>query len=350
MIGADRINISYAAMVGGKSPLGYGERAVGNSKSKAMLESLNRLQHLMTSHFPGQIGMVYNLRPAEIAQREKESAEIWKSHRPEDRAQLRYPFYTIPQARDGLFEVFGQQNRRTDHDLEDFQEVAEWFDGTHWHPAANAPADMTNIRTRVRRESPIERAARLLRDCAPFTRVSPEILTVFYEHTQRHVVVKDCREIQFSIEGKILRFIPPSPDFGLAAGTQCLGYCNPDDPRFLTLTDGRGAILGTWMRRGLVKHGDHVALAEAIRYSAGALKVEKARAADLAASDRQQLEAMRAHNNGFVTVTEPREQLEAKRSPIAERVISIPKRAREKIQSDEEKRAAEEQEAWEAMQ
>jgi len=132
--------------------------------------------------------------------------------------------------------------------------------------------------------------------------VSPEILTVFYEHSMRSVRVTRSGEVQFKQEGKILRFAPPAPEFALAPECKCLGYFNPDDPRFLTLTDGRGGILGTWLRRGLVAHNDRDALAAAIQHSTTALNHAKARAAELAASETAQLDAMRAHNAGFVTV------------------------------------------------
>ena len=120
MLGEDRIKCQMASMLGGKSALGYWEKAVGNSKAKAMLESLNRLHHMMTSHFPGQIGLNYSKIPAEFYARKREAEEIWSNARPEDRAELQYPFYTIPQARAGLFEIFRSQNVRTDHRMEGF--------------------------------------------------------------------------------------------------------------------------------------------------------------------------------------------------------------------------------------
>lgn len=325
MIGPDRIHVSYSSMITGKSPVGYSEKAVGNSKAKAMLESLNRLQHMLTSHFPGQIGLNYGKRPTQLLAMEREAQEIWSSHRPEDRANLRYPFYTIPQARTGLFEIFGIQNRRTEHDCEGFSKIAEWFNAERgtWEPAHTAPENMADCKVRTRMESPIERAAALLAGCEPFTKVAPEILTAFYAHTQRTVKVADNGEIQIMIEGKILRFAPPAPEFALAPETKALGYFNPDDPRFLTLTDGRGAVLGTWLRRGLVKHGDAEALAAAIRYSTTALNVEKSRAVELAAGTTAELEAMRTHNTGFVTVVEPRPAQKILSSPIASTVAGM---------------------------
>ena len=360
--GMDRINVSWSSMINGKSPAGYGEKAVGNSKAKAMLESLNRLQHMLTSHFPGQIGLNYSKRPTELLARETEAIEIWTEARPADRAELRYPFYTIPQAREGLFEIFGIENRRTEHNCEGFREIAEWFDGRQasggqWQPAHTAPADMTDIKVRRRMESPIERAGWLLRDCAPFTKVSPEIITAFYEHTQRRRPVENNGEIQLMHEGKTLRFAPPSQEFTLSPGTKVLCYFNPDDPRFLTLTDGRGCVLGTWLRTGLVRHGDHDALAAAIRHSTTALNTAKTRAVELAAGERAELQAMRDHNrqvagshdSDFVEVYEsPRNNQTEVRSPVAGRLRAVAgeKQVAKKQQRD---RAEDERIAREAL-
>ena len=286
-----------------------GKKAVGNSKAKAMLESLNRLIHMMASHFPGQIGLNYSKRPAELVAREDEAMEIWRAHRTEDHAELAYPVLTVPQAREKLFEVFRLQNQRTDHNCEGFDQVVEAFDGTSWVPATTAH-DGCPVRARM--ESPIERAAKLVRlhigdTGLEWTRVSSEILIAFYEHSMRKRPVEDNGEIHFTHEGKLLRFKPPTPDFALVAETKCLCYFNPDDPRFITLTDGRGGILGTWLRIGLVDHNDRAALAAAIRHSASALKSAKARATELAAGERAELQAMRDHNAGFVAVAAPRE-------------------------------------------
>jgi hypothetical protein len=299
----DRIDFSMGSMISGRSAAGYQEKSLGNSKAKAMLESLNRLQHMMASHFPGQIGAHYGKRPAELNDREAEAVQIWTSHRPEDRAELQYPVLTIPQAREKLFEVFRLQNTRTDHNCEGFEKIVEWYDAPRDQWLRTPPPAGAKVRARM--ESPMERAARLLSGCEPFTTVSPEIITAFYAHTQRRRPVEANGEISFTHEGKLLRFAPPAPQFALAPETKCLCYFNPDDPRFLTLTDGRGGILGTWTRRGLAHHFDSDAVAAAIRHSTSALNQAKARATELAAGENAQLQAMRDHNNGFVTVTAP---------------------------------------------
>ena len=219
---------------------------------------------------------------------------------------MQYPVLTVPQAREKLFEVFGQQNRRTDHTCEGFDQVVEAYTGQLWVPATSAHTDCP---VRSRMESPMERAAKLVQQHpGEWSRVSPEILVSFYEHTQRRRPVEENGEIHLTHEGKLLRFAAPAAEFQLAPETKVLCYFNPDDPRFLTITDGRGGILGTWLRRGLVAHGDREALQAAIRHSASALKQVKTRATELAASEVAELQAMRDHNNGFVTVAAPGER------------------------------------------
>jgi len=318
----DRIDFRMASMIGGKSSAEYWEKAVGNSKAKAMLESLNRLIHTMTSYFPGQIGATYGVRPAELIDREREALAICQSHRPEDRAQLSFPVLTVPQAREKLLEIFRLQNSRRGSDCEGFDKVVEAYVNGQWVTATTAHAGCP---VRSQTESPVERGARLVaQHPGAWSRVAPEILTSFYEHTQRQRPVEASGEISLTHEGKLLRFAPPSDEFALAPGTKVLCYFNPDDPRFLTITDGRGGILGTWLRRGLVAHNDRDALAAAIRHSAHALKSAKARATELASDERAQLQAMRDHNNGFVTVTTPLNGgRETVTSPVAAHIRAV---------------------------
>jgi len=294
LIGADRIAVSYSSMLGGKSPSGYAERRIGNSRGKASLESHNRLMHTIGANLPGQTGPHYGKRPADLAAREKEAVETWKLGQflPENlRSQIEWNMLTVEQARHHLFRIFAIQNHRTAHAMQGFERIAEWFDGQRWQPQNTVPANMDGVRVRARMESPIERAARLC-EGLKFTRVSPEIITTFYEHSTRWERVENDGQILFGYEGKQLTFRHVGTP--IAPGTNVLAYYHPDDPRFLHLTDGKGAILGTWLRVALA--GDKTATAEAIRYSTAAFNVAKSRADQLGAEEREQLEAMRAHN------------------------------------------------------
>ena len=316
----DRLNVSFSLMIRGNSPSGYLERALGNSKGKASLESHNRQIHMIGAGLPGQVGMNYGLRPKDLAAREKECSLIWQAAQ-EMPAGLRarliqefgYPLLTVQQARRELVKVFSIRNTRTDHNLEGFEPVLE-----------NRAGQILK-----RMETPSERAKRLC-EGLQFTPVSPEIITAFYEHTQRAVIVSHAGEIEFSHEGRKLTFSNPILDGGgrqttATPGQKLLAYYHPDDPRFLHLTDGAGRIVGTWMRRALVKSNDRFALAEAMRLQASALKAAKARATELNSGEVTRLNAMRERNArlldeaSFVDVAESRlnQQPSALNSPVA---------------------------------
>ncbi len=283
----DRLNVSFSMMIRGNSPSGYLERALGNSKGKASLESHNRIGHLIAAGLPGQVGPHYGVRPRDLAARERECELIYHAA-DELPAGLRerliqefgYPLLTLQQARKHLANGFNIRNQRTDHNLEGFEQILQNVGGTI-----------------VRRmESPAERAERLVRECgAPFSPVSPEIVMAFYAHTQRSVVVTPAGEIEFTHEGRKLTFAAGGGT-PLRPGAKALAYYHPDDPRFLHLTDGSGRILGTWLRRALVKAGDTAALSEAMRLQASALKAAKARATELNRGELARLDTMRARN------------------------------------------------------
>lgn len=283
---ARRLNISFSLMIRGNSPSGYLERALGNSKGKASLESHNRIGHLIGAGLPGQVGPHYGVRPMDLAAREKECALIWRSAQ-EFPAGLRerlvqefgYPLLTLQQARRELVKIFSIRNARTDHNLEGFEQILQ-----------NVGGEIVR-----RMESPAERANRL-RAGLQFAPVSPEIIAAFYEHTQRAVRVTAAGEIEISVESRKLTFAPPCAEAALAPDRKALAYFHPDDPRYLHLTDGAGRVLGTWLRRALVRNGDRAALAAAMEVQASALKAAKVRAAELNQGEVQRLAAMREHN------------------------------------------------------
>lgn len=317
MLGRERIKLRYGSMIGGISPAGYFEKRLGNSKSKASLESHNRGIHLIGAALPGQTGPNYAARPADLAAREKECREIAQlsDFLPEHlRGQLGYSLLTLDQARTALFQIFAIQNRRDDHTLEDFETILEWYDDGRglWLPQNSVPADgahgVTRPTIRQRKEMPIERAARLVSGLE-FTRISPDIITAFYEHTQRQVRVNDAGEIEFTHESRKLVFACPSANQNSQIKNQkLLAYYHPHDPLYLHLTDGAGAILGTWLQRGRVRDDD--AVAQAIAYQAHALKQARELAHELSADQRAELDAMRTHNadlhaqHGFIEVAE----------------------------------------------
>jgi hypothetical protein len=140
-------------------------------------------------------------------------------------------------------------------------------------------------------------------------------------------------------------------DLALAPKTKALGYFHPDDPRFLHLTTGDGAVLGTWLRRDLAT--DRNAVAEAIRYATTALNSAKARATELAAPDANRLDAIREHNAGvmqfgdFIEVTPAATQTgNTISSPVASAIAGVKHEKREtkkqQLRRDDDERIARE--------
>lgn len=298
-----RLAVSYARMHGGTSPAGYIERAKGNSRGKAMLESLNRSQHILTSGLPGQMGRNYEVRPADLKAREKEAVAIWQAAHclPEHlRRDTEYPLVTLAEARAALRESFLQMDARTEHSLEGFDRVLEWRRSPHhlWTLTAIEPVPHPlpfGAEVRQRWESPAERMRKLVEPHrAQWTAVSPDVVAAFYEHTQRDVRVDERGEVTITIEG-VRHYYRPGAGMAMPeAGAKLLGYFHPDFPDYLHLFRRTGQSIGIWPKVKLVD--DEPTLRAAIEASESAVKAVKQRAADLGAGERERLEAMRTHN------------------------------------------------------
>lgn len=350
------IRISYTGMVGGSSPAGLREKAKGNSRGKASHESHNRLLHTQAAHLPGQTGNRWDVRPADLNARAKESIATWelRNRLPEHlRGQEKYTLLTPAEAREHLVRIFIEQNFRDDHALEGFAEVLEWFDPADGKlkPRNTCPFPLPpGARIVKRMERPVERALKLI-GSYQFRPVSPEIIIAFLSHLQRKVAIKPSGEIELSIDDRKIRFAPPEEcarpgRSSVLSGRSVLAYYSPNDPAFLHVTDGRGGILGTWYRRDRVPHADQEALRQAIRYTAGALKAAKEYAARLAQPERLELEAIRLHNaqldrgNEFIEIAEvgrvtPCAPLS---SPVAAALTTVAQKTRAQLQAEQRQR------------
>lgn len=306
-----RIQIHFTSMVGGRGATGYEEKRKGNSRGKASHESHNRLFHTQGSFVPGQTGAHYEIRPQDLDARAREAVEVWqmRSRLPAHlRGSEQYPLLTPAQAREHLVRFCVDQNFRDDHAIEGFDEVLEWFDGARWRSQAEY-SGAVDVQWRKRLERPVERAAHLIAG-HEWEHVSPDIIIAFLRHTERPVLIQPSREIRFRVENRDLVFAP-APNCLAVPGARGLGYHNEDDPAFVHVTDGRGAVLGTWYRRERVGYQDQETLQRAFRYTAGAMAAARARAEALAAPERERLAAMRAHNaelergNEFIDVARP---------------------------------------------
>jgi len=347
-----RIKVHYTSMIGDKSVRGYKEKAKGNSRGKASHESHNRLFHTQGSWIGGQTGNRWDIRPAELNARCAEAREIYQNAQalPEHlREQVKYPLPTPAIARDLFKQFCVDQNFRTDHKLEDFQDVLEVFADGQWKAVADV-ADHSALPMRKRKEMPVERAMRLIRAVEKWDRCSPDIIKTFLEHTARTRPVETNGEINLSIEGKTLIFCHGG--IPLAPGQKVLCYFHPDDPQFLHVTSGDGRILGTWYQRGRTEYLDQAALAQAMRYTHAARAKATATASELAAPQIAGLEAMRAHNESLqsftVTADVPNGTAVTQTTAVAAALSGV-KSEKQNVKKQERQRADDERIAREAL-
>lgn len=306
-----QIELHYTSMIGGASPTGYKEKKTGNSTGKASHESHNRLFHTQGAFLPGQTGNRWDIRPADLQARCDEAVEIWQMPLPEHLVgRKRYPLPLPHEARHYIIQFCLQQNFRTQHALEGFEKILEWYDpaydnGPAKHPGAWRPRSEWNgdntVRFRTRMESPVERAIRLM---APYDgqwkKCPPDVIITFLSHRARKIAFTPSFEVKFTLEGSKLTFAPPFNNvthLTHLTRSSLLGYHSPDDPSFLHVTDGQGRVLGTWFRRARLRYQDQELLEQAMRYTAAALAQVNQKAATLTAPERAGLEDMRAHNH-----------------------------------------------------
>ncbi|MFO1461290.1 MAG: hypothetical protein U1G08_18040 [Verrucomicrobiota bacterium] len=360
----ERLRISFARMIGGKSPAGYKEKGKGNSNAKASLESLNRPLHTDGSDLPGQTGRNYEHRPADLPAVEKESHETWDlaQYLPAHlRGKERYALLTLTQAREELFRIFNTQNNRSDHGMEGFEKVVEWRPNVSsaWQPQSTVPDQLpegAEFRTRV--ISPLERAKRLS-DGVLFERVSPVLMRTFFETTQRLVPVSQRGEISFETDDRRLTFADPRGPgpLRLPPLAKYLAYFSAEDPGFLHLFHPQtGAYLATWIRRGRTALTDPDAMEIALRYTEAGLQAQMAAAAELLQPLAQEREERTRHNaalglvkredegRGFVDVAaQDEDQMGVSRmSPGGAALSAIHERSKAKCQAarEEERREA----------
>ncbi len=298
-----RLTVSYVRMIGGKSSVGYKERAVGNSRGKATTESTINLLHNEGGDIQGQTGPRYDKRPADLQAREKEVFQTWEMAqqlRPELRGQAKYPLLDLIQARAELNRIFGQMNHRTEHEIEGFDFIWEWRPSPQdqWEPLNTAPDVMPPLHeTRRRKESPYQRMTALTRGLA-WNQVSPLALVAFYECSQRKVTVDTKGEIKFCHEGKDYVFRAPDAAQALPEGTKLLAYHHSRELDLIHLTRlaPHSGYVTTWVKRARIAAHDHEGLAREIEYCQAAMKAHQMAVADHAQDARAELDAIREHN------------------------------------------------------
>ena len=315
----DRVKVRFTRMLGGVSGTGYKERAVGNSKGKASLESSFRLLHNEGGNLPAQMGNRYEVRPADLVAREKEAVTIWSAFKENDAdlATAKFPVLTLQKARVELNRIFDRVNRRTNHRLEGFEDIHEWrfTELDAWQPLDTFPDPTPNeYSTRKRKLSPYEKALQLIGN-REWDRVPTATLVAFYQHTQTFVRINGQGEISFQLDGQSYTFRRPEGDkHDYMDGEKYLAYFSTQEAQLLHLTRlaPHEGYVGTWVRRDRIASGDKAGLAEQMRYVEGAVRDIREMVAVESAGERAELAEMRAHNLAVLSeVTANRAALDA---------------------------------------
>ena len=295
----DRLRVSYARMIGGKSSAGYQERGKGNSWAKAPLESFFNPLHNYFGDIPGQVGRRYDVRPADLAARETEARRIWGQASQDFvgddlRGKISYPLLTVAEARPRINSAFVALNSRTDHAIEGFDDVVE------------AVYDQPGRFSR-RKQSPFERAARLSQD-SPTDRVPDLSLSVFYQATARIVRVDSKGEIEAKVDGRTYTYRAPDGARAIESGTRLVAHFYQQDPEYLYLSRPapHAGYVATWSRRERIGLADAEALSAELHRTQSALKADRAAVAALATGERAALDQMRRSTSALMAEAEAR--------------------------------------------
>ena len=324
----DRLQISYGSMVTGKSGAGLKERSVGNSRAKAHLEASFNLMHNLAADLPGQTGRRWDVRPADLAAREKAATEQWAAMTaaaPETLRQARLTLLMLHEARQHLNRVFHEMNSRTSHSLEGFEDVWEYSVwGNEWKGREEFVIENpTQFETRIRKERPYERLTRLAHGIT-FDAVPAAAMAHFYESSQHIVRINDRGEIEFEppkltevlTKSKKLIFARPQGDTtDYSKLGQLLAYYCPQEPDWLHLTRPapHHGYVACWSRRGRVGlHDDPQRLADAFKYTGAAWAAEREARDQMLAPERATLAEAAAHNAALLSsIDEQRTAIDA---------------------------------------
>jgi len=265
-----QVRVTYTSMISG-SVFGFADRPVGNSLGKAWLESYFNLVHNEAAALPGQMGAQYTLQPACLDDQVAHARALVKAGQflpPALRNQVRIPFMSLDEALQSHEIIFRWHRNRTEHDLEAFADVLEYRtqDMEQWRPAdelAGAPpAVLDRIQTRTRKESPLERWARLVQG-VKFRKLSMACMPRLLED-HRWVVCDKPGEIALQVDNK-RRVWRDRNNPALQQGARFLAYFDRNDMGFLHLTTGDQRYVASLPEAKAIRHGDVAALQAEIR-------------------------------------------------------------------------------------
>lgn len=274
------VRFSNASMLGGTVwSGGFTDRAGGNSRAKAWLESLFNPMHNRLADLPGQSGRRYDVAPASDAGRRKELAMLTKAGQRlavAQRMELRMPYLSLDEGRAEIAEAFAALNAREDHEMEGFGEVLLWRfnEGEPWRvwgrsgaglalelvtpPPAERAAD---VHTAKRPETPAERYMRLsagLRFCKLAAHAVQPLLS------NQRMVKLERGQIVFQHEGRQCLYTPYTAEniptlqrlaSEYGEGKPVLAYYAASDLGTIYLTDGAGRWIGELQRTERLARG-----------------------------------------------------------------------------------------------
>jgi len=277
----------------------YRARGGGSPRFKAALESRFNLDHNAEAMLIGQVGSNERVNaPEELHGRKDADKALVKALgglqlRPEDEMLLRGPFLPFVTASRIVHAIYACLDGRTEHHLEGWEpsglvtgEVRLDPRQPDWTPlyalAVQTPeqqaamADLMQVPGcyRLRKLSPTEVWEQ---DCRGLTRLPAHVLPAIIGRdlaTERKV--NDHGSFSFqdsSIWPEPLRYVgiavdPRGREIMLREGETYLTFCNPFDPRYLLVSDAKGAYVGRCCRVERACRADDEALAMAMGQAA----------------------------------------------------------------------------------
>lgn len=272
-VSCNQIEVSRTMMINGTALFGgYKDKAAGNPRGKGLLESTFNLAGNEAGAIEGQTGRRYDEGPADLHGRTRETEALLKTATltPHQRVALRLPFLSFDQARIYIQDIFNRMNARTVHEMEGFNLVGEWrgqrFD--QWRHETEllqlSVVDRESVEWRKRKESPVERWARLsalVGGKDAFQKIHPGALTrLFDEH---RLVEVAAGEISFRFDKDSCVYRVSNAIGALAPirdHQQFTAYFDAQDLSWIHLTDGKGGYVASIQRTRGVRRGDKAAM------------------------------------------------------------------------------------------
>lgn len=242
----------------------------GKPWEKGWIESTFNLIWNMAGALPGQKGASYQLKPADLEAKLLYAQKLLNTEGLTEAqcAELHTGFFTLEQLLTAFDRIFAALVRRTAHRMQGFAEVLDYRlpDGSATVGAEEAqklaPAVLVQCELLPRKESPLERRARLVQGVR-FVRLSQAALAMLLLTAKR--VTKRNHAISFAHAGATFTFFEAgSPVQAVAEGTELLGYFDGAEANELHCTDLDGRYLGAIKRRRAVDIRDRQAIGAAV--------------------------------------------------------------------------------------